>query len=769
MSTNRYVAALLLTSLTLLLVACNRPNEEEVAVAVALTQTAAAVDDNISATPTAAPPTPTVDAQPAQAEPTLTPAAEAGAAEAEDETAVPGATSDPALAPLLAQAGELLGVQPDDPAFGGLQAVRVFTPDGQERWLVHTVGMRDFENNRYHGMALFADDGAGGWQLLAQTMLTDESEAQDALSIPDYIAENGVTQVQVTPERIWLQVEGGAGAHSGVFQLYSFDGETLKLEANGFSSSPGVGSVRDLDGDGIGEVLLDATDYYVFCYACGVREVATQILHWDGEALAPVELTLLDESAPADLRELNNRAVELANAGLWKDAQIAIMEAESLSADDNSASVTWNAIAIGLNAEARQQAIGSISGDEQIGYPILGNIFYGDYEAAVDIMRAYSPTQIFSDTTPLIVGTVADGWQTELADRIDSSVGLGLSVEPDNAAGRFLRGWALWLKDAPELDALAEITIAAELAPEDSFYAAAVDHLSNVDSAAASPTAAGSTSGRIYFSAQDSTTEQQNIYAFAVGEESATLMVEEGIQPRLRPDGALLAFHSTRGDMLGLNGYDLATNERIRLSTFVEDSFPTWNPTGDELIFASNREGDRAWRLYRTTLGEAPDASANQEQVITFGQEPDWSPDGAQVVYRGCDNSGDTCGLWLVDAAGGESQLLTDNGGDARPRWSPDGAFVVFMSDRRDGNWELYRVDIGQSVADSPVTRLTNDPANDGLPAMSPDGAQIAFVSNRGDGWALWVVSTQGGEAEQLIPINGQLPNWLEEGVDWAQ
>ncbi|MEZ4713352.1 MAG: hypothetical protein R3A44_39565 [Caldilineaceae bacterium] len=286
--------------------------------------------------------------------------------------------------------------------------------------------------------------------------------------------------------------------------------------------------------------------------------------------------------------------------------------------------------------------------------------------AAVDIMRAYSPTQIFSDTTPLIVGTVAEGWQTELADRIDSSVGLGLSVEPDNAAGRFLRGWALWLKDGPPLDVLAEITIAAELAPDDAFYGAAAAFLGGEETPA--PTsAAPTTSGRIYFSAQDGASDQQNIYAFTVGDEEATLVAEEGVQPRLRPDGALLAFHGLRGEMLGLNGYNLESDERVRLSTFVEDSYPTWSPAGDELIFASNREGDRAWRLYRSKLGEAPDASANEEQVLTFGQEPDWSPDGTRVVYRGCDNSGDVCGLWLMDAAGGEPELLTDNRGDARP------------------------------------------------------------------------------------------------------
>ena len=122
-----------------------------------------------------------------------------------------------------------------------------------------------------------------------------------------------------------------------------------------------------------------------------------------------------------------------------------------------------------------------------------------------------------------------------------------------------------------------------------------------------------------------------------------------------------------------------------------------------------------------------------------------------------------------MDAEGGESQLLTDNRGDARPRWAPDGSFIIFMSDQRDDNWELYRVDIADPISDSPITRLTDDLANDGLPAISPDGTRVAFVSNRGDGWGLWQIPAQGGTATQLTAINGQMPNWLEEGVDWPQ
>jgi len=100
---------------------------------------------------------------------------------------------------------------------------------------------------------------------------------------------------------------------------------------------------------------------------------------------------------------------------------------------------------------------------------------------------------------------------------------------------------------------------------------------------------------------------------------------------------------------------------------------------------------------------------------------------------------------------------VTNNKSDSRPVWSPDGATIVFMSESRDGNWEIYSVDAGGNV----VTRLTSNPANDGLPVVSPDGRQVAFVSNRGGEWGVWIVPLAGGSAERLLRLGADLPNWL--------
>ena len=209
---------------------------------------------------------------------------------------------------------------------------------------------------------------------------------------------------------------------------------------------------------------------------------------------------------------------------------------------------------------------------------------------------------------------------------------------------------------------------------------------------------------------------------------TATLIIENAMQPAFEPGGNILAFRSTQPDQLGLGGWDFGTDQRIRLSRNVEDSRPSWSNTGDTLAFSSNRQGDRRWRVYTTAAVPGDDRVGFQEPTnLDFGKDADWHPSQALIVFKGCDTTGNACGIWTMNSDGSGRAPLTDSFNDSLPRWSPDGNSVVFMSDSRDGNWELYSI----PAAGGTVTRLTNNPANDGLPAWSPNGSQVAFLSDR--------------------------------------
>jgi Tol biopolymer transport system component len=96
---------------------------------------------------------------------------------------------------------------------------------------------------------------------------------------------------------------------------------------------------------------------------------------------------------------------------------------------------------------------------------------------------------------------------------------------------------------------------------------------------------------------------------------------------------------------------------------------------------------------------------------------------------------------------------------------------------QRDGNWEVYRVNLDGTG----LTRLTNNGANDGLPAWSPDGSSIAFVSNRDGGWAVWAMNADGSNQRSLFKLPGSPDGiiagepsynsrgWGAEHIDWSR
>ena len=339
-----------------------------------------------------------------------------------------------------------------DMVFGGFSGVNVLplktAKDQPPLWAAFTYGPRSFDPLQNHFVSIFTHTEAG-WQQLSRL----------DLEAPDYI----------DPAHVWLEVQSGVGAHGGCYDLLRLDGNVLTDTVQNCSSSPGAGRVADVNGDGQLDVVLDRTDSYVFCYACGVRFPDFVVMRWDGRQLVEVQLTSLPDSTPVELRQAINHAVELAQAGLWKDASAAVDQVAALSAPDETAQ--WDAALIRWQAKALQDQI-----DNQA-YPLLDQLFYGDYAAALQVLRAFSPEQLFGPDTPLITGTVAEGWADSVTYWVTSTTTSALSVEPNLAAAYFIQGWGLHLADPASADAVADIEKAAQLDPNEPLYAQSLAYL----------------------------------------------------------------------------------------------------------------------------------------------------------------------------------------------------------------------------------------------------------------------------------------------------
>jgi TolB protein len=219
-----------------------------------------------------------------------------------------------------------------------------------------------------------------------------------------------------------------------------------------------------------------------------------------------------------------------------------------------------------------------------------------------------------------------------------------------------------------------------------------------------------------------------------------------------------LVFRNLDDEMKGLTSLDPATGLKLRFTTYAEDASPSWNGLGNLVAFASNREGDRRWRLYVVWADVNNEATA-----VGYGLYPNWDPTADRFAFQGCDETGNGCGIRTMSSGGGDNRGITTVAADMQPNFAPNGQFLAFTSEARDGNPEVYRVDI----ATGQVTRLTNSGSIDAAPAVSPDGAWVAFLSNRSGAWAIWAVPSGGGDAQQVFTLEGNVNVWQEFTLQW--
>lgn len=352
-------------------------------------------------------------------------------------------------------------ISPDRPIEVGVLPLTM-TAGRSPVYAAYTIGpLPGLDPEGRHVLALysFADGDWHEWQLVR-------------LENAEYIDRGSIQQVSIEPSHIWLEAHSGAGAHSGCYDLIAFDpiGQSVSQHISSCNSSPGAGYTADIDGDGQLDVVLDQTDYYVFCYACGLRYFKFKVLSWDGTRLSEQSLRPIPDTASPAARENADRAVRLAQAGLWKEAVVAA-DAGGLSGSPDPV-IRWNGALIQLHAEAfKQQAA------EAPANTLLPNLFYGDYDAVMVVLRPHQPADLFNRDTPLIKGTLIEDWQEVLINWITTTTSSAIAAQPDLAAAYFLRGLATYLQDPGSPLALDDVERAAQLDPNEPLYAQSVVYL----------------------------------------------------------------------------------------------------------------------------------------------------------------------------------------------------------------------------------------------------------------------------------------------------
>jgi TolB protein len=162
---------------------------------------------------------------------------------------------------------------------------------------------------------------------------------------------------------------------------------------------------------------------------------------------------------------------------------------------------------------------------------------------------------------------------------------------------------------------------------------------------------------------------------------------------------------------------------------------------------------------YVSVLGHLPnksyqlvvaDADGMNPRVVMQSNEPlmspSWSPDGQSLAYVSFEGRLPT--VYVQELKTGERRRVSARAGvNQAPAWSPDGKKLALTLSTRDGNLDIYTLDLASQA----LTRITDDPGIDTEPQWSKDGKSLYFTSDRAGGPQIYRVGIQPGDKPRRL------------------
>ena len=248
-----------------------------------------------------------------------------------------------------------------------------------------------------------------------------------------------------TARRAWLEVRlelsGAEGEGGERYDLLLWDGSELRRVFERSDAAPGpAAQLRDLDGDGDPEIVLDRSEPDRFYAASGIGVGDAAVLRLAGDRFREVRSGAPDATLGAAARDEALAALDYADAGLWRMAMERAETAAQLAL--NNPQLMWNAIVINERGAAALRAA------SRVRLHWLALLLAGDWSEAVEHFRAL-PLASQIDAEEALRGTPLAGYERGVAELVRARATQALSaadrLSEEQAAPIYLmRGLARW-------------------------------------------------------------------------------------------------------------------------------------------------------------------------------------------------------------------------------------------------------------------------------------------------------------------------------------
>ena len=222
---------------------------------------------------------------------------------------------------------------------------------------------------------------------------------------------------------------------------------------------------------------------------------------------------------------------------------------------------------------------------------------------------------------------------------------------------------------------------------------------------------------------------------------------------RVSPDGRRVAFQVRRGSDYEIHLMDLSGSESRNVTNHPEyDVSPVWSPDGARLAFMSTRGyelggiGPFPGHIYVLDLGTGALRRVTEEPLTSSLGPSDWSPDGkALLMARTLEGRPDVFELDLEQGA--EARLTSARQGEYSATYAHSGARIAFHSDS-GAESQLVVLDLtsGQRTA------VTSGPGFRYYPRWSPDDEWLLFsYSESGEEYDVRAVRISDGAVIDIV------------------